>query len=115
MSLLQKQQPSTTTTMSVQDDVVQSLLKVHHLHGDILNAMGVDACKGYEESIVENVLDRVTEGVKKCAVCRCQGYNTQKLRNHVKIIHLGKTSHECSHCSKYFGGKHSRKCSGQGY
>ena len=45
-----KQQPSTiTTTPSVQDNSVQPLLKVHHLHADILKSNGVDACKEYEE------------------------------------------------------------------
>ena len=115
-SLPQKQQPSTTTTIpSVQGDVVQSPLKVHHLHTDIFKSIGVGAFKEYEESRIENVLDRVTEGAKKCAVCGFQCHNTQKLRNHIKITHLVKTFHECSHCSKHLGDVttlriHRREC-----
>ena len=40
--------------------------------------MGAAVCKVYEESRIENVLDRVTEGVKKCAVCGFQCSNTQE-------------------------------------
>ena len=62
------------------DEIVQSLLKPHHLHVDILKSMEVDPYKDYEQSGEENVLAKVRSGAKDCTICgkRCQ--NTPKLR-----------------------------------
>ena len=48
-----------------QAEMIQSLLKVHHLHVETLKSLGVDLCKEYEQRKVENVLTRVLLGVKE--------------------------------------------------
>ena len=48
-----------------QAEMIQSLLKVHHLHVETLKSLGVDPCKEYEQRKVENVLTRVLLGVKE--------------------------------------------------
>ena len=63
---------------------------------------------------MENVLPRVLLGVKRCSLCNREFHNTQKLRNHMKERHLGKTRYECKVCNKFFGDSgslkiHSRK------
>ena len=59
----------TSTEGPSKDEIVQTLLKGHHLHVDILKSMGLDPCKDYEQSRVENVLDRVRLGAKDCTLC----------------------------------------------
>ena len=52
---------------------------------------------------MENVLTRVLPGVRKCSLYNREFCNTQKLRNHMKKRHLGKTNYECKNCNKSFG------------
>ena len=97
-----------------QAEIIQSLLKVHHVNVQILKSLGVDPYKEYEQGKVENVLARVLPGIKRCSLCNRKFHNTQKLRNHMKKRHLGKTSCECKVCNKFFGDSstlkiHSRK------
>ena len=84
------------------DETIKYLLQVHQIHVDILASMGVDACKEYRLSKVENVLSRPTAGTTKCSICCISYYNTQKLKNHIKNKHLKKSSHKCAVCGKYF-------------
>ena len=80
-----------------------------HIHVGILASMGVDACREYRLSKVENVLTRLTAGATKCSICGINCYNTQKLTNHIKGKHLKKSSHKFTVCSKYFGDSQSLK------
>ena len=89
-----KHPPATSSSVTSpqaadQAEMIQSLLKVNHMHVEILKSLGVDPCKEYEQSKVKNVLARVLSGVKKCSLCNRKFHNTQKLRNHMKKRHLG--------------------------
>ena len=59
----------TTLHAADQSEMIQSLLKIHHVHVEILKSFGVDTCKEYEQSSVENELARVLPGVRKCSLC----------------------------------------------
>ena len=59
-----------------QAEMIQSLIKVHCVHEEILKSLGVDPCKEYEQSRVENVLARILPGVKKCSLCTREFHNT---------------------------------------
>ena len=74
---------------------------------DILASMGVDACREYRLSKVQNLLARFTTGTTQCYICGISCYNTQNLENHIKSKHLKKSSHKCTVCGKYFGDSQS--------
>ena len=43
--------------------MIQSVLKVHHVHAEIQKSLGVDPCKRYKQSRVENVFARALPGL----------------------------------------------------
>ena len=104
----------TSPQVAGQAEMIQSLLKVHHVHVEMLKSSGVDTCKEYEQSRVGNVLARVLLGVKKCNLCNREFHNIHKLGNYMKMRHLGKASYECKVCNRFFQDSgtlkiHSRK------
>ena len=74
---------SSVTFAQTAADMIQSLLKVHHVHVEILKSLWVDPCTEYEQSNMENSLARVLPGVKKFSLCNREFHNTQKLKNHM--------------------------------
>ena len=76
---------------------------------DILKSLGVDPIKHYQENQVETLLERVSAGDKKCSICKKSYYSTQKLKNHLRKRHLGKTSYQCEDCKRYYGDSQSLK------
>ena len=103
-----KNLPATSSSVTYpqaadQAEIIQSLLKVHHVHVEILKSLRVNPCKEYDHNRMENVLPSSLPGVKKCSLCNREFHNTQKLRNHMKKRHLVKINYECKNCYKSFG------------
>ena len=67
----------------------------------------MDACKDYEETRVENLLTKIVAGDRKCKLCDKSYYSTQKLKNHMRKRHLGKTPYQCGECQRYYGDSQS--------
>lgn len=82
--------------------LIKDMLKMHDAQVEILSGMGVDACKEYQVSRIETILKAVRSGQTLCTICKVQFSSAQKLRNHISIIHLGKTNYKCTICDKYF-------------
>lgn len=95
--------PKKDTPPPVSTSTIESLIKVHHTHVDVLKALGVDACKRYKEDQAEAVLARVRVGMSVCSICRMKCHNAQKLRAHIAKRHVQKTKHECPICHKMYG------------
>ena len=92
-----------------ESEKIQKLLAVHHTYVDILKSLGVDPIKHYQENQVEALLERVSAGDKKCCICKKSYYSTQKLKNHLRKRHLGKTPYQCEDCKRYYGDSLSLK------
>ena len=90
-------------------DIIKGLLEVHHAYTNVLKSLGVDACKDYEETRVENLLNKIVSGDRKCKLCDKSYYSTQKLKNHMRKRHLGKTPYQCGECQRYYGDSQSLK------
>ena len=90
-------------------DVIKGLLKVHHAYTNVLKSLGVDACKDYEETRVETLLSKIVSGDRKCKLCDKSYFSTQKLKNHMRKRHLGKTPYQCGECQRYYGDSQSLK------
>ena len=90
-------------------ETIKGLLEVHHAYTNVLKSLGVDACKDYEETRVENILNKIVSGDRKCKLCNKSYYSTQKLKNHMRKRHLGKTPYQCGECQRYYGDSQSLK------
>ena len=118
---LPKKFSSSSSSALDNKELTDSLLKTHHMHVDVLQQFGIDACEEYRANKAKNVLARLcVEGAKKCTICGKTVYNTQKLKKHIKLKHMGKTSYKCEKCGKYFSDSatlknHSRKHVQKGY
>ena len=92
-----------------QSDVVKELLEIHRSYVDVLLSMGVDPLKEYSEKKAENILQAVKAGDTKCKVCEKRCSSTQKLKNHIRKRHVGKTPYFCGECKRYYGDSQSLK------
>ena len=102
--------PASMPSTSSNQELIDSMLQVHHSQVEVLKSLGVDACQHYQDSRVESILNRLSSGQVNCVLCGDKNFNsTQKLRNHIKIIHLKKTKHQCNSCDKYFGDSRTLK------
>ena len=90
-------------------ETVKELLEIHRSYVDVLFSMGVDPLKEYTERKAENILEAVKAGDIKCKVCSKSCSSTQKLKNHIRRRHVGKTPHFCGECNRYYGDSQSLK------
>ena len=104
-----KGQEEPTKQPQPQSDTVKELLEIHRSYVDVLLSMGVDPLKEYEEKKAENILAGVKSGDTKCKVCKKSCSTTQKLKNHIRRRHIGKTPYYCGECSRYYGDSQSLK------
>ena len=88
---------------------MKELLEIHRSYVDVLLSMGVDPLKEYQESKAENILSGVKSGDTKCKVCEKRCSSTQKLKNHIRRCHIGKTPYFCGECNRYYGDSQSLK------
>ena len=82
---------------------IQDLLSIHHSYVDVLRAMGVDPIKDYQEKQADTILQGVMAGDTRCKVCEKRCSSTQKLKNHIRKRHIGKTPYFCGECNWYYG------------
>ena len=86
--------------------LIKKTLEAHHFNARLLESMGVNACKQYKLSKAEDVLHRVGKDDSTCRICGRKGFCTpHTLRSHIQAVHMKKTKHQCSICSKYFAEK----------
>ena len=75
-------------------------LQVHHFQVKFLH---IDACREYQQSNVEYVLEAVQPGEVKCKVCLEEKSSTHTLKGHIRAKHMDSTPYHCKECQKYFG------------
>ena len=81
---------------------------MHHAYTNVLKSLGVDACKDFETR-VETRFSKIVSGDRKCKLCDKSYFSTQKLKNHMRKRHLGKTPYQCGECKRYYGDSQSLK------
>ena len=92
-----------------QSNLVKELLDIHRSYVDVLLSMGVDPLKEYQENKAESILSGVKSGDTRCKVCEKRCSSTQKLKNHIRRHHIGKTPYLCGDCNRYYGDSQSLK------
>ena len=88
---------------------VKELLEIHRTCVDVLLSMGIDPLKEYTEKKAETILQGVKAGDTRCKVCEKRCSSTQKLKNHIRRRHIGKTPYQCGVCQRYYGDSQSLK------
>ena len=83
-------------------DQIKELLEIHHSITNVLKSMGNDACKAYQDSRLELVLDQIKSTDLDCKICGKHYKRASRMKNHFRKRHLGKTKHQCPTCHKYY-------------
>ena len=78
-------------------------LQVHHTQVKFLPSLGIDACREYQQSNVEYVLEAVQPGEVTCKVFGEKKSSTQALKGHRRAKHMDAIPYHCKECQKYFG------------
>ena len=84
------------------EEQTKQLLEIHHSLTKLLQTMGVDPCKEYENSKLENILEKISSADLACRVCGKVYSSSSRMKNHFRKRHLGKTKHQCKICKKYY-------------
>ena len=87
----------------ISPEMIKKAMSTHHLHCDLLKALGMDPCKEYANRGPQAELEKVVAGDKICSICNKELGNTQRLRHHIMTQHMSSTGHQCSQCHRSFG------------
>ena len=88
---------------TIDPEKVKMCQKVHDLQVEILGAMGVDACREYEHSKVEYIIEAVQADDSSCPLCKKALKGGVAVRTHLRAMHMDSTPFKCNKCSKSFG------------
>ena len=101
--------PSTSTeepqpAFNIDPEKIRLCQEVHDMQVRVLESFGVDACREYEESKVEHVLEAVQVTDSCCPLCKkpLKGGGTA-IKTHIRAKHMRTTPFSCDECSKTFG------------
>ena len=84
------------------DPQVRDLLDIHHSMVKLLKSMGVDACKEFQNSRMEVILDSIQSSDLECKICGKVYKTAAKMKRHFRKRHLGVTKFQCDTCKKYY-------------
>ena len=88
---------------SISSSVIKMALEVHHSQVKFLHSLGVDACREFQQTNVEYILEAVQPNQTLCSICNTDQASTQALRGHIRSKHLDATPWKCNQCDKFFG------------
>ena len=97
---ISEDQPPVST---IDPEKVRMCQQVHDLQVEILGAMGVDACREYEQSKVEFIIEAVQANDSSCPLCKKPLKDGAAVRTHLRAKHMGATPFVCDTCKKSFG------------
>ena len=91
-------------------ELKEDLIKWHYNIVQMCKKVGIqDVCQTYKQTRLDNIISGCSSKELQCKLCKKVFSSHQKLRNHIKVKHLKKTSHYCSECRKYFADSGSLK------
>ena len=88
---------------SISSSVIKMALEVHHSQVKFLHSLGVDACREFQQSNVEYILEVVQPNETLCKICNKDQASTQALKGHIRSKHMDATPWKCNQCDKFFG------------
>ena len=75
----------------------EDLIKWHYNIVQMCKKVGIqDVCQTYKQTRLDNIISGCSSKELQCKLCKKVFSSHQKLRNHIKVKHLKKTSHYCS-------------------
>ena len=84
------------------DPQMKDLLEIHHSLVKLLKTMGVDACKDYQSTRLESILENIQSTDLECKVCGKVYKTAAKMKRHFRKRHIGITKYQCNQCQKYY-------------
>ena len=81
---------------TIDPEKVKMCQKVHDLQVEILGAMGVDACREYEHSKVEYIIEAVQADDSSCPLCKKALKGGVAVRTHLRAMHMDSTPFKCN-------------------
>ena len=88
---------------TISQERVKLALQVHHTQVKFLHSLGIDACREYQQTNVQYVLEAVTSKDLSCKLCDKVCASAVSLRSHIRTTHMDTTPFQCGKCKKYFG------------
>ena len=84
------------------DPQMKDLLEIHHSLVKLLKTMGVDACKDYQSTRLQSILENIQSTDLECRVCGKVYKTAAKMKRHFRKRHIGITKYQCNQCQKYY-------------
>ena len=80
------------------DPQMKDLLSIHHSLVKLLKTMGVDACKDYQNTRLESILENIQSTDLECRLCGKVYKTSTKMKRHFRNRHIGVTKYQCKQC-----------------
>ena len=93
-----------STPLNIDPEKIRMCQEVHDMQVKVLESFGIDACRTFEESKVEHILEAVQVKDTCCPMCKkaLKGGGTA-IKTHIRAKHMRSTPFACDQCSKTFG------------
>ena len=87
---------------SISQERVKLALQVHHTQVKFLHSPGIDACREFQQSNVQYILEAVTSKDTTCKLCDKIHASAVSLKSHIRSAHMDTTPFQCGKCKKVF-------------
>ena len=84
------------------DPQMKDLLSIHHSLVKLLKTMGVNACKDYQNTRLESILENIQSTDLECRLCGKVYKTSAKNKRHFRKRHIRVTKYQCKQCQKYY-------------
>ena len=88
---------------SISQERIKLALQVHHTQVKFLHSFGIDACREFQQTNVQYILEAVTSKDITCKLCDKTHASAASLKSHIRSAHMDTTPFQCGRCKKYFG------------
>ena len=95
--------PQEDPSVNVSAAKIQLCQKVHDLQVEVLESLGVDACRHYQQSKVSYILEAVQPTDSACPMCKRSLKGGKAIKTHIMAKHMDETPFQCNKCHKTFG------------
>ena len=100
-------QPGTSTEPDSLPPAFQEKIKlcqqIHDLQVEMLQGFGIDACRQFQQTKIDYIIEAVQPDDTECPLCHKQLKGGLAVKGHLRAKHMDSTPFKCSVCEKSFG------------
>ena len=97
-------QPGTSTEPDFLPHAFQEKIKlcqqIHDLQVEMLQGFGIDACRQFQQTKIDNIIEAVQPDDTECPLCHKQLKGGLAVKGHLRAKHMDSTPFKCSVCEK---------------